>query len=104
MTNGDNQSLSAERGPGSPFLHNEVDVPQGHILQLWLGGQQRDQWWSQLLQQGTIIVQVLGQHLHELHEHLHGRQHHGRVGVGEAWGDALTDTIGGGRVPSGRQS
>lgn len=74
-----------------PFLYNEIDVAQGHILQLWLCGQQCDQGRGQLLEQCGIVVQVLGQHLHELHQHLHRRQHHSRVGMGESRSDPLTD-------------
>lgn len=39
-----------------PFLHDEVDVSQGHILQLGLGRQQRDQGRRQLLEQRAVVV------------------------------------------------
>lgn len=39
-----------------PFLHDKVDVAQGHILQLWLSRQQRDQGRGQLLEQRAVIV------------------------------------------------
>lgn len=59
-----------------PFLHDEVDVPQGHILHLRLPGEQSDQRWGELLQQGVVVVRVLRQQLQELHQHLDGGQHY----------------------------
>lgn len=53
--------------PFLPSLNDEVDVSEGHILQLGLSRQQGDQWGGQLLQQGAIIVQIFREHLHELH-------------------------------------
>ena len=77
-----------------PFLDNEVDVPEGHVLDLWLPGQQGDQGGGELLQQGVVVVRLLGQQLQELHQHLDGGQNHRRVGVGQPGGDALTDAWG----------
>lgn len=50
-----------------PSLYNEVDVSEGHILQLRLSREESDQRRGELLQQGAVVVQVFGQHLHELH-------------------------------------
>lgn len=50
-----------------PSLYNEVDVSKSHILQLRLSREESNQWRGELLEQGAIIVQVFGQHLHELH-------------------------------------
>lgn len=60
----------------TPFLNNEVDVPQCHVLDLRLSGEQGDQRRGQLLQQGVVVVRVLGQQLQELHQHLDSRQDH----------------------------
>lgn len=74
-----------------PFLHNEVDVPESHVLHLGLPREERDQRRGQLLQQRVVVVWVLGQEFKELHKHLNGREHHSRVGMGQPRGDALTD-------------
>lgn len=82
----------------APLLDDEVDVPQGHVLQLGFCGEQGDQRGRQLLQQGPVIVQVFGEHLHELHEHLDGGQDHGGVSVRQPRGHPLADTEGEGGV------
>lgn len=63
----DSQSLKNSKRPHLPSLYDEVDVSEGHILQLGLSREERDQWRGELLQQGAVVVQVFGQHLHELH-------------------------------------
>lgn len=54
-----------------PFLHNQVDVPQGNILNFRLSRQQGHQRRGKFLQQHVVIVRVLGKELQELHEDLH---------------------------------
>lgn len=74
-----------------PLLDDEVDVPEGDVLDLGLSGQQGDQRRGELLQQGVVVVRVLGQQFQKLHQHLDRREHHGRVGVGQPGRDALAD-------------
>lgn len=54
-----------------PLLHDQVDVPQGNILNFRLSGQQGHQRRGKFLQQHVVIVRVLGQELQELHQDLH---------------------------------
>lgn len=76
-----------------PLLHNEVDVPEGHVLHLGLAGEQRHERRRELLQQGVVIVRVLRQQLQKLHQDLDGWQHDSWVGMRETWGHTLTDAI-----------
>ena len=57
-----------------PFLYNQVDVAQRHVLNLWFCRQKCHQRWRQLLHQHGDVVTVGVQHLHQLHDHL--QQHH----------------------------
>lgn len=75
-----------------PFLHNQVDVPQGDILDFRLSGQQGNQWRSKLLQQHVVIIWILGEKLQELHQNFHCWQNHCWVGMGQPRSHPLTNT------------
>ena len=62
-----------------PLLHNEVDVPQGDILDLCLGREQRDEGRSQLLHLHHHKVAVGLHHLNQLHRHLTTDNSHANI-------------------------
>mmetsp|Transcript_15997 Transcript_15997/g.41525 ORF Transcript_15997/g.41525 Transcript_15997/m.41525 type:complete len:1014 (+) Transcript_15997:689-3730(+) len=76
-------------------LHDQVDVPQRHVLDLRLCAQQRHQRRRHLLLQHLDGLLVLNE-LHLLHDDLHRGQHDRAVGVLQPRGDALHDAL---RVP-----
>lgn len=76
----------------SPFLHNQVDVPQGNVLNLGLSRQQGHQRRGKFLQQHVVVVRVLGKKLQELHQDFHRWQHHCWVGVRQPRGHPFTNT------------
>ena len=76
------------------LLDDEVDVAQGHVLDLGLGGEEGDEGRGEFLAEGAAELGVAGEDLHHLHEDFDGREDDGGVGVGEAGGDALADALG----------
>mmetsp|Transcript_34025 Transcript_34025/g.78514 ORF Transcript_34025/g.78514 Transcript_34025/m.78514 type:complete len:352 (+) Transcript_34025:1119-2174(+) len=75
-----------------PFLHDQIDIPQRHVLNLRLRIQQGDQRRSQLPRQIANGV-LIGDQLHIRQNDLDGGHDHGRVGVLQPRRDALDDPL-----------
>ena len=84
---------------GRALLHDEVDVAQGHVLNLRLGVEERDEGRGQLARQPDALgvgpsPPGTPHDFHVGQDHLDGAHDHGRVGVLEAGRDALDDPLG----------
>lgn len=106
-----NSSTCRHTSKNKPFLDDQVDVTERHILDFWLSGQKCDwkkqplqldyrdfenrptQRWSQFPSQWSQMLRVGWQQLHELHQNLHRRQHNSSISMRQTRRNPLTYAV-----------